>query len=260
MLYDYNSLLIASTLLVLMLLAIWLGSKLGVRRLRRIAEAERRQVAAVQGSLLGLLALLIGFSFSLALQRHDDRSRAVVAEANAIGTAWLRTDLVDEPARTAIRARLRAYVAVRVTAASVTLADRQARARLNDEAARTFAETWVLASAYGRDRGTPVAMSLVAALNDVADSLGSRNAALERHVPELVLLLLFVTLICLAWVMGYASLVSGVRPSAPLIGMVLLIVVLVFLIVDLDRPRRGFIAVDQGALLDLARQIAAAAD
>jgi hypothetical protein len=193
--YDHNSLLIAGALLAVMLLAIWLGSRLGLRRTRAVSPQERDQVTAIQASLLGLLALLLGFTFSLALQRYDDRTRAVVAEANAIGTAWLRTDLLDEPARAGVRAALRAYVAARIAAADVSLIETAARSRLDAEATAAFRAAWTLTAAEARRQGGPVPMGLVAALTEMSDAYGARIAALDRHVPELVLGLLFLTLI-----------------------------------------------------------------
>lgn len=259
MFYNQNSVLIAATLLALMLLSIWLGSLIGLRRMRRTSDSGRTQVMAVQGSLLGLLALLLGFTFSLSLARHDDRSRAVVAEANAIGTAWLRTDLIEEPARTELRRLMRAYVGARLASARLTMVEDADRAEMHAAAQAAFAQLWSIASATARDAGSPVTLSFVTALNAMFDAYGDRTAALERHVPELVLALLFVTLLFLSWVLGYASTVSGVRPTSPLIVMVFLIITLVFLIIDLDRPRRGFIAIDQSALLDLGADILATA-
>lgn len=259
MFYNQNSVLIAATLLALMLLSIWLGSLIGLRRMRRTSDSGRTQVMAVQGSLLGLLALLLGFTFSLSLARHDDRSRAVVAEANAIGTAWLRTDLIEEPARTELRRLMRAYLGARLASARLTMVEDADRAEMHAAAQAAFAQLWSIAGATARDAGSPATLSFVTALNAMFDAYGDRTAALERHVPELVLALLFVTLLFLSWVLGYASTVSGVRPTSPLIVMVFLIITLVFLIIDLDRPRRGFIAIDQSALLDLGADILATA-
>lgn len=95
-------------------------------------------------------------------------------------------------------------------------------------------------------------MAFATSLNEVSDTLAARNAAINRHVPELVLVLLFATFIMLGGVAGYSSAISGVRPGVPLYALMILIVVLVFLIIDLDRPRRGLIEVDQSALVSTA--------
>jgi hypothetical protein len=246
--YDLNTLVIAGLLLPAMLAGMALG-RLSVRR--RVAGAPPEvgdQAKAVQASLLGLMALLLGFSFSLALTRHDDRARAVVDEANAIGTAWLRVDLLDVAAQDPVRAALRAYVGARLRAAEVSLDRSGERAGARTEADRAFAALWVLAAEAARTRPTPAHVALATALTEMYDAFGDRLAAQERHVPELVMGLLFVTLVLLGFVLGYVSRITGVRPSAPMLVMVVLILTMVALILDLDRPRRGLIRVDQSAL------------
>ena len=94
--YDIATLWIVLGLMAGMFGAMYLGRRIGKRRPSR-DEAETGQITATQASLLGILGLLLGFTFSVALSRHDARSAAVVAEANAIGTAWLRSDLLPNP-------------------------------------------------------------------------------------------------------------------------------------------------------------------
>ena len=94
--YAIPSPILMLALLAAMVLAIYIGTRMGKSRATRTSEEGRAQVTALQGSLLGLLALLLGFSFSLALGRYDDRSVAVITEANAIGTAYLQTCFLPE--------------------------------------------------------------------------------------------------------------------------------------------------------------------
>lgn len=250
--YDVPSYLIAFILLVLMLAAIQLGGVLGRRLESRENEESKGQANAVQGSLLGLLALLLGFTFSLSLGRFDQRSLEVVTEANAIGTAWLRSDLVGETRRDEAKELLRRYADLRVEAAGVSASDAETRNELIAMAEAVFADLWRLASDEAREFPTPVAMAFSASLNEVIDTLATRDAAINRHVPELVLYLLFATFVMLGGVVGYSSAISNVRPSVPVYALMMLIVVLVFLIIDLDRPRRGLIEVDQTKLIATA--------
>ena len=90
MIYELNSIIICLLLLALMLAALWACMKLGRKRRKLETEEIKSQNISVQASIVGMLALLLGFTFSMSLQRYDDRSKAVVAEANAIGTAALR--------------------------------------------------------------------------------------------------------------------------------------------------------------------------
>lgn len=204
----------------------------------------------MQGSLLGLLALLLGFTFSLSLGRYDQRATEVVSEANAIGTAWLRTDFVSEPNREPAKALLIAYATARVDASAVSTTNGILRAELITKAEFTFEALWRIAVEETRATPTPVAMAFAASLNDMIDALATRDSAVNRHVPELVLFLLFGTFVLLGGVIGFAAAISGVRPGVPVYAMMALIVILVFLIVDLDRPRRGLIEVDQTKLVE----------
>ncbi len=247
--YDIPSYILSFILFLLMLVAMWSGTSFGKRRQDTENEDSKGQANAVQGSLLGMLALLLGFTFSLSLGRFDQRSIEVVNEANAIGTAWLRTDLLSDERRDAAKDLLRQYGQIREETVGVSADDTAGRAELIAKAEAVFADLWVLASDEARDFTNPVAMAFVGSLNDMIDALSARDAAINRHVPELVLFLLFGTFILLGGVVGYSSAISGVRPGVPVYALMTLIVVLVFLIIDLDRPRRGLIEVDQSKLI-----------
>jgi hypothetical protein len=250
--YDHSSVLIVTVLLVSMVVAVEVGHWMGRRAQKSATEPSRGHVNAIQGSLLGILALLLGFTFSLALQRYDARSEAVVDEANAIGTAWLRTQLLPEPFRHDVRQRMREYLDLRVAASSVNLAQRARRAELVGQTQQKIGDLWTLARQAAEREPNPVTTGLfVQALNDMIDSFGRRDAALERHVPEMVLFLLYGTFVVTGGIVGFAAGIAGHRPSSVTYVMVVLIVLLVFIIIDLDRPRRGLIDVSQKPLTDL---------
>lgn len=246
--YNVASPILMFGLLVSMILSILVGTKLGKARSAKTSAEGRAQASALQGSLLGLLALLLGFSFSLALGRYDDRSAAVVNEANAIGTAWLRTDLLPEPARGQLRAALKDYGQARLAAGQINLTQASDRSGFVATSDADFARAWAIASTAARETPNPASVSVIAALNDMIDAFSSRDAALNRHVPEPVLVLLFTTFLFLGWVLGYSTRVAGERPSPPMLAMVLLIIMVMTVILDLDRPRRGIITVNQTAM------------
>lgn len=255
-LYDINSGLVAVALFVTMIAAMEGGYRLGRRR-QSVASAELREhINGIQASMLGILALLLGFTFSLALQRFDSRSEAVVDEANAIGTAYLRIQLLPTQMRPDAVRQMSDYVDLRVESglrSSAALGDR----------ARDAARAQTLQSGLwdGARRGIEFDPNIYApalyveAVNGMIDSYGRRDASLNRHVPEVVLLLLYATFIAAGLVVGFAAGIAGHRPSRASHVMVLLIVVLVFIIIDLDRPRRGLIQVSQQSMLDLQGQI-----
>jgi uncharacterized membrane protein (Fun14 family) len=254
--YDINTLAIAGILFVSMAVAIEAGYRLG--RQPRVAadDSFKAHVNGIAASLVGILALLLGFTFSLSLQRFDQRSGAVVDEANAIGTAYLRSQLLPAPFRGDVQKSLRSYVALRVQASSVTLASEAERERLLAQAKQTQRALWAYALQAAEQNPNPVTSGLfIQALNELIDSLSRREAALTRHVPEVVLLLLYGTFLMAGAIVGYAAGVAGHRASFVTYIMVALIVVLVFVILDLDRPRRGLIEVSQESLRDLQAAI-----
>lgn len=258
--YDKNSFLIAAILFVSMLAVVEVGSWLGLRNAAATAKSIKTQLNGLQGSLLGILALLLGFTFSQSLQRFDIRSAAVVDEANAIGTTYLRLDLLPPEHRDASIVLMQEYVETRIQAAAISVDRHDERQQIIDRSIAIQNDLWQLAIAAAGTTDRPATVNLyLQSLNELIDSNASRNAALERHVPELVLFLLYGTFLLTGALVGYASGVSGVRVSRGTYVLVSLIVVLVFIIIDLDRPRRGLIEVDQSSLIDL-RAMTGAAD
>ena len=250
--YDKPSILIAAILFVTMIAAIELGGRLGQRFHREANEALKSQVNSLQASLLGILALLLGFTFSQSLQRYDARSAAVVDEANAIGTANLRIDVLPAGNREQSRALMQQYIETRIRASAVSLDRQEERSALQQEARRLQSALWELGVQAVNLGDRPATLNLyLQSLNELIDSNARRDAALDRHVPELVLFLLYGTFILTGGLLGYASGVSGIRASRGTYILVALIVVLVFIIIDLDRPRRGLIEVDQSSMLSL---------
>ncbi len=250
--YDHSSILIVAILFVALLASAEVGYRLGRRFVAATDKAVKSQVNAIQGSVLGVLALLLGFTFSLSLQRFDSRSAAVVDEANAIGTAMLRAGLIDEGRREAARQLMRDYLDLRVEAASISLDRVAKRNAVIARSDATLVSLWNIAWKIAEVDPNPVRSGLfVQALNDVVDAFGLRDAALNRHVPEPVLFLMFATLALTSGLVGYASGITDHRPTLPAHMMMVLIVLLVFIVIDLDRPRRGLIEVSQASLVEL---------
>ncbi len=250
--YEESSILIAGLLFVSLLVAIEVGYRVGRRAGRGATEHSRTHVNTVQASLLGVLALLLGFSFSLALQRYESRSVAVIDEANAIGTAYLRADLLPDALRERTQELLRNYLDLRLQAGSIALIQSRDREVLLARLDGILQELWGRARQAAAEDDRPVTSGLfIESVNELIDSYGRRNATLQRHVPGVVLWLLFGTFLFTATVVGYAAGLAGHRASFVTYMMVGLIVMLVFVIIDLDRPRRGMIEVSQASLLDL---------
>ena len=252
LMYDHSSISIVGLLFVILIAATELGYRLGLRFQTTTADATKSQINTIQGSLLGVLALLLGFTFSLALQRFDSRSEAVIGEANAIGTALLRASLLPDSVKDESRELLREYLDQRVRAGAIPLNRAQERDAVLRESDRILDALWSNAELAAAEDGSPVTTGLfVQALNEMIDAYGTRDAALARHVPEPVLLLMFMAFVLTACLVGYGAGISGRRASIPTYILVTLVTFLVFIVIDLDRPRRGLIEVSQQSLIDL---------
>ena len=251
-LYTQSSITITAVLFLLILLFNEIGFRAG-RFVQGHTNTEIKALTgSIQASILGLLALLLGFTFNLSMQRYDQRNFALIEEANAIGTALLRAELLPERQRDAALERLREYVELRIAVGEIDLTRQADRARYLDEAAALQRALWLLAVSAAQDDPRPVTSgAFIAALNELIDTQGKRNALLQMHVPEIVLFLLFVVFIASGGILGYSSGLGGTRVVAPAALVSFLIALVVFLIIDLDRPRRGLIQVDRSIMLEL---------
>jgi hypothetical protein len=253
-LYAYSSVLIVASLFFLMILCNELGFRIG-RFVQKHTDSEIKALTgSIQASVLGLLALLLGFTFSMAMQRYDNRSQALIDEANAIGTGVLRVQLLPEHYQSEAARMFRDYIELRIEAGRIDLTRRSERTHYNHQISELQHALWALAvKATDEDPRAVTTGVFVKSLNDMIDIQGKRSALLEMHVPESVLMLLFIVFIAAGGMMGYSGGLSGKRMVAPVVLVSLLITLIVFIIIDLDRPRRGLIQVDQDAMLELRR-------
>jgi ABC-type multidrug transport system fused ATPase/permease subunit len=256
--YSQNSALIVSGLFIFMLLTMEFGFRSGRSKQASATEAIT-QANAVLASMLGLLALLLAFTFSAALQRYENRSQTVVAEANAIGTTYLRAGLLPREMHDEVQALLRQYLDVRIQEGRVDATEPELHQSLLHRATLMEAQLWSHAVRAAEVDGRPVTSGLfIQSLNELIDTYGTRNAALNRHVPEIVLFLMFATIVMTTATLGYASGIAGHRVTLAAFVLVVLIALVVFLVIDLDRPRRGIIQVSQESMLSLQQTIGTA--
>lgn len=201
-------------------------------------------------SVLSLFALLIGFSFSIALHKYDTRRELVVNEANALGTTWLRTDLLDSPHREAVQAVLRRYIAQRIDYAASRDSDAEVAAFARS--AQLQNELWAaVMAAVAPFRDTPRASLLVTTTNESIDLAATRQAERQAHIPGRVLRMLFLFALISAAMVGYER---GVQRRATTLLFVL-ITLAVTLVLDLDRPGTGLLTVPQQPMLDLQQSL-----
>jgi hypothetical protein len=249
---------IGAGLLVVLLVASEIGLHLGLARQQRANDAARSAFGTVQGAILGMLALLFAFTFSMAVGRFDLRRELVLEEANAIGTTWLRAAALPEPEPGAIRDLLRRYVDVRLRPEPGG-DERTHVATLAAESERIQAELWQHAATLGRahPHALPVAL-FTESLNQVIDAHGKRMTAYYARVPDPVLVLLALFAVVSVAFVGYGSGLAGSRGTFSMVGFAVLVTALSMVILDLDQPRRGMITVSQEPLQSLQAGMAAA--
>ena len=204
--------LIALSLLAAMALASLLGNVLRRRHLREHGGSDEKvdsEGGFMLSSVLGLLALLVGFTFSLALDRFETRRGLVLEEANAIGTAYLRTQLLEEPYRARISQLLVEYTDTRLEISR--LPDSKARLLVprNDALANSL---WIeTIAAWPTIRGYDFSSSYIDSMNTVIDLNESRKISRQAKVPHEVYAVLFIYLIATAGIVGYTR---KTRPKA----------------------------------------------
>lgn len=222
--------------------------RFGLRQARRAADQvdERDEASGhLISSALALLGLLIGFTFAMAIDRFDDRRHTVVAEANAISTSYLRVSLLEEPIARDLRGAIaayahdrRAFVAAGEDAAALKIVSDRLAAREDAIWAR------VKIALDGPD-GPRYATTLLNAVNEMFDLAATRQALLDGHIPPLVLIVLILFAAATAYLLGYDGGAGRARHRAATMLVFLLVAIAIALIIDLDRPRIGFIQIDQ---------------
>jgi uncharacterized membrane protein (Fun14 family) len=247
-LYGVNELVIALVLIGLLLLTIEMGYRLGDRVQPGLNDSAKSPVLAISGAIFGLLALLLGFTFSMSLGRFDQRKQLVVQEANAIGTTYLRSKLFPEPHRSDVASLLRSYVDARLD--FYNLRDDHGQFRnVIERTEKLQDDLWSQVVSVVKKDDRPVTTGLfIPALNEVIDLHAKRVAAMENHVPESVLLLLILVALLAAMLVGYGCGLAKRRHLLSTSIVALLIGIVIIAIIDLDRPTRGLIRVSQNSM------------
>jgi hypothetical protein len=241
-------------LIAILLLGTMIGASLVGWYIRHRQEAAEAASGAAEGqeayivsAVLGLQALLLGFTFSLAIDRFDARRSLVVEEANAIGTAFLRTQVLEQPHRKAIGDILVAYTDNRIELAGLTPGGGAAHMQAND---KLVADLWrATLAAFPTIRSLDFSTGYLDSINTVINLDASRKAARTAQVPAEVFLVLFFYVAMSAGVMGYVLVGPNGRSLAAFLFF--LSAVSLLLIVDIDRPTSGGITESQGAMLRL---------
>ena len=245
---DFIAFLVIGTIL---LLATELGFRVGRRHSPERRTARQGQSGTLQGALLGLLGLLLGFTFAMAVGRYESRKQLVLDEANGIGTAWLRAGFLSEPTRDVIRPALADYIDARLRAARVTPGTEEFKEQIA-RSERNQATMWRATVDEIQAKDSPSTSLFIASLNDLIDLDGKRQAAFRNHVPGSVWLLLMLVSVTVCWTTGYATALGEAgRHALSMVILPVLLTIVITIIADLDNPRHGLIKVSQQSMIDL---------
>ncbi len=241
--------------LTLSLLVLWLSTRIGasLHKKRRVLEAdEREDLNVVMSAALTLLGLIIGFSFSLAISRYDQRKNLEEAEANAIGTEYIRADFLSPAEAANVRVLLKNYLDQRVLFYG-TRDDRHLR-QINADTARLQADLWTAVRPATEAKPTPVAALVVSGMNDVLNSQGYTQAAWWNRIPSAAWGLMVVIAICCNLLVGYGAHRAETK-SILLLVLPLIVSISFFLIADIDSPRGGVVRVGAQNLTSLSQSL-----
>ena len=238
-------------MVVLTLLSIEAGQRMGARRRRKEEHEEESAIGTVVGAVLGLLAFVIALTFGAASGRFDASREALLDDVTAIRTAYLRAGLVPEPHRTATRVLLRDYVELRIGMADTYGNPDQLRA-LRERTVSLQHMLWSHAEALAAKDSSDIIALYSEGLTEVF-SLQTRRVALgaQFRIPSFVWCVVILASCIAMFVVGFQFGISGKRSFPAQLALALTFALVMQLIFDLDRPGKGVINLNQQPMIDL---------
>jgi hypothetical protein len=233
-------------------LTLWIAAVAGsyLRKLRPLNNDERSDFDLVQTAILTLLALIIGFSFSMATTRYDLRKNYEEAEANAIGTEYVRAGLLPPDIAPRVRNQLRTYTDLRIL--YYRTRNQRDLEQINADTAQLQDKMWSEVQAPAVAQPTPVVALAVSGMNDVLNSQGYTQAAWWNRIPPSAWGLMIAIAVCCNVLVGYGA--HSVKTREGLLFLLPLVVSIAFLLLaDIDSPRGGFIHVVPQNLVSLSQ-------
>jgi hypothetical protein len=250
--YQQSAVLLAITLLAAMLLGAELGYRLARRGHQTHNDLTRTQIISIQAATLGLLALLLGFTFSMAVSRFEYRKQLVVQESNAIGTAALRSQFLPASRKEEVTKLFRRYVDIRLESVLHTVQGSSDRKQLDLEIRTIQRQLWRIASESAGAEPRSIPLGLFAhAINEVIDIKSKRDVAVANHVPASVQVFLLAFAVLAAVVLGYGNGLTGARIRSLTTAYCVVVGLVIMLITDLDRPQRGLARTSQQSMIEL---------
>jgi hypothetical protein len=220
----------------------WLGARIGAilhARYGELGESTLEDFKLVLGATLTLLGLIIGFTFSMAVSRYDQRKNFEEEEANAIGTEYVRADFLPAAGAARVRALLISYLDLRIL--FYTTPDGRLHEENNAQTAQLQKQMWTAVAGPTSEQPTPVAALVAQGMNDVLNSQGYTQAAWWNRIPVAAWILLISIGIFCNVLIGY---IAHDRIAFPFWILPIFLAISLFLIADIDSPRRGVIRVN----------------
>ena len=238
---------------VLSFFAFWLSILIGAffwGGIRPVKESERQDLNLIVSSSLTLLALILGFAFSMAVSRYDLRKNYEEEEANAIGTEYARADLLPADAAAKVRPLLVQYLDQRIL--FYTVQDQQKLDSIAAQTTKLQDAMWLTVQSAAREQPNPVTALAVAGMNDVLNRQGYTQAAWRNRIPTGAWALMITLAICCSVLVGYST---HDRKTLWLPILPFLVAMAFLLIADIDSPRRGIIHVMPQNMLSLQQSL-----
>lgn len=234
----------ALALFIGMLICLEIGRRIGSRKTEPEPDFVRSAKAIVEGSFYGLFSLLVAFTFAGATSRYDERRKLIIEEANDIGTAYLRVDLLPISEQPALRDLFRQYVRARISVYEKFPDLDAARSDLI-HANELQSKLWQRSVAgSGIGGGHPEAGKLLLpALNSMIDITNTRTWTARTHPPRMIYFLLFLAALCCSVLAGQSLAVAKPRAWSHMIAFAFITCLGVFMILEIEFPRMGFLRI-----------------
>lgn len=235
-----------ASVVALILFALLVGFYILGYRLNKVRykpdENPNQDLSAINTALLGLLALLLAFTFSMSNTRFDSRRKLMIEEANAISTALLRTDVYPDSIRHVLRGQLKEYLEARIAYYEAGMNEQEIM-KQNVRTQHAAARLWTSAAAHAKvDNITARTSELLLVLTPMIDLITERRASIESTIPDSIMYFLFVICLGSFFLLGYDN--RNKFDWVVIIGFALMLSATVFTIIDLDRSRSGLIRMD----------------
>lgn len=255
--FGIELILFGATLFGLICLGLEGGRRVAMRLRSTERDASRQSTAVIETAVFGLLGLLVAFTFNNAASRFEARRSLIVREANAIGTAYLRLDLLPEAPRDRLRTLVKEFLEIRVSIYGTVIGKRESPGGV-DPFERSRAEIWrILIETRGAPEPSSVTLLLAPALNEMFDATSAQMASDSMHLPLMILVLLCGMVIFSSVLAGYTLARPGGRDWMHLSIFAGVLTLTVMVTLDLEFPTMGLIRLtaSEAPLVDLLKSL-----